>query len=426
MRSSKQPVKSQRSVQPMTGTVRVSRGLAAAAVASGSLLVAPSVLASPELAAQYDGRSVGMAGTGISFLHNGASVFYNPAGLDGVEQFAVTGVASPFLPKATVPMEGPDDSTASSSQLVPLFLIGGAYRATDRLVLGLAAFPAMGFGSKFDNIQALGGQGMEFQTALIEVSPAASFRIAEGLAVGASYRFTYATQKMGVVIPMPDPTTGAPTPTRMENSLTGTDFAGFGLGVSYAPTPDLNLAASYRSRVTSELSGTTTLAGQSFETTSEAATPHRLQLEASHQFLQDRLLLALSAKYLMYKSSNDKVDTTMQTPGGPQTSTVELNWQNVPGFALGGEYLATERVPVRLGYSLSKSATPEENAGPFSPGPGWTHSVHGGGGYRFEAFDVDLGGEYVFARSEAEPTAGLPGAYDFDALVVSLSATYHH
>ena len=87
--------------------------------------------------------------------------------------------------------------------------------------------------------------------------------------------------------------------------------------------------------------------------------------------------------------------------------------------------MATEVVPVRLGYSLSTSATPSENASPFAPGPGWTNAVHGGGGLRLEAFDVDLGGEYVFARGHGEPTAGLPGEYDFDAMVVSLSATYH-
>lgn len=395
-----------------------------AALAAAAQLVTSAAWASPELAAQYDGRSVAMAGTGSTFLHNGASVFYNPAGLDGIQQLAVTGVASPFLPKSTVPLESPNGSTSSTSQVVPLFLLGGAYRVMDRLVLGLAAYPSQGFGAKYSKVQAMGGQDLSLTTALIEVSPAASFRIADGLAVGASYRFTYATQQTEVAVAMPDPSTGAMTPMAVQNDLTGTSFAGLGLGISYAPTSDFNLAATYRSQITAELSGTTTMAGQTFETTSKASTPHRLQLEASHQFLDDQLLLAASVKYLFYKSSNHQVDTVMQTPAGPQTNSMELNWQNVPGFALGGEYLATQTVPVRLGYSLSKSATPTENASPFAPGPGWTHAVHGGAGLKLESFDVDLGGEYLFARGHGEPTAGQPGAYDFDGLVVSLSGTY--
>lgn len=407
------------------GHAKPSQRVLSAATAAGLMFVAPGAGASPELAAQYDARSVGMAGTGAAFLRNGAAVFHNPAGLDGIGQLAITGVISPFQPTGTVPLEAPNDSSSSEFQVVPLFLLGGGYRLSDRLVLGLAAYPAMGFGSKFSNVQALGGQSIEFATVLMEVAPAVSFRIAEGLAIGASYRITYAQQQTDLVAPVFDPAAGAPLPTRVESDLTGTDFAAFGFGVSYAPNSDLNLAATYRSQVTAELSGTTSINGQNFDTASETSTPHRVQLEASHQFLEDHLLVAASFKYLFYETSNDRATTTVQTPGGPQSNVVDLNWKNVPGFALGGEYLATEDVPVRLGYSLAKSATPTESASPFAPGPGWTHGIHAGGGLRMDAFDLDLGAQYLLARGTGEPTAGLAGDYNFDGLVASVSATYH-
>jgi long-subunit fatty acid transport protein len=395
------------------------------AVVAGFTLVAPNVNASPELAAQYDARSVGMAGTGAAFLHNGASVFHNPAGLDGIEQLAVTGVVSPFQPKGTVPLEAPNDSSSSEFQVIPLFLLGGGYRLTDRLVLGLAAYPSTGFGAKFANVQALGGEAISFETVLIEVAPAASFQIADGLSIGASYRITYAQQITDLVVPVFDPAAGSPVPTRTESNLTGTDFVAFGFGVSYAPNANLKLAATYRTQVTTELSGTTTINGQEFDTTSEASAPHRLQLEASHQLFDDRLLVAASFKYLFYEGSNDQVTTVVQTPGGPQSNVLDLNWKNVPGFALGTEYLVTDDVPLRLGYSVAKSATPSANANPFAPGPGWTHGIHGGGGLRMDAFDLDFGAQYLIARGTAEPSTGLAGDYDFDGLVASLSATYH-
>lgn len=366
-----------------------------------------------------------MAGTGATFLHNGASVFHNPAGLDGIDSFAITGVISPFVPKTTAPVEGPNDSSSTDFMVVPLFLAGGGYRIAEPVVLGLAIYPQTGFGAKFSDVQVLGGENLEFTAAIFEAAPALSFRIAEGLSVGASYRITYAQQKTSLMAPVFDPMAGMPVPTRLESELSGTNFLGFQLGASYAATEDLHLAATFRSKVTTEVTGSTTMFGQDFDTTSEVSTPHRLLLGAHHEFMDDRLLLALNLKYLFYAGSNDEVDTTVETPMGDQTTTQEFGWKNVPAFGLGAEYMATEMVPVRLGYSFSLSATPEENANPFAPAPSPIHGLHAGTGVRMDSLDLDLGGQYVLQRGEAEPSGGLPGAYEFDAFVVSLSATYH-
>lgn len=87
--------------------------------------------------------------------------------------------------------------------------------------------------------------------------------------------------------------------------------------------------------------------------------------------------------------------------------------------------MATDSIPVRLGYSASLSATPEDKANAFAPGPGWIHGIHAGTGLRMDSLDLDLGGQYVLQRNKSEPEGGLPGEYNFDAVVVSLSATYH-
>lgn len=398
----------------------------ASAAGLSAMLVATGAWASPELPGQYDARSVGMAGTGATFLHNGAAVFHNPASLDGVDQLAVTGVISPFMPKTTAPVEGPNDSTSTDFTVIPLFLAGAGYRVTERVVLGLAGYAHTGFGAKFADVEALGGENMELVAAIMELAPALSFRITEGFSLGASYRISYAQQKTSLVVPVPDPMTGMLVPTKMESDLSGMNFTGFQLGANYAATEDLHAAVTFRSQVKTEVSGDTTMNGMDFDTTSEVATPHRLLLSVDHEFLEDRLLLAANFKYLFYKGSNDEVDTVMTVPMvGEQKTTQELGWKNVPGFALGAEYMATEMVPVRLGYSLSRSATPEEKANPFAPGPGWIHGLHAGTGARLDSVDLDLGGQYLLQRADIEPETALPGEYNFDAVVVSLSATYH-
>lgn len=395
-----------------------------ASLVVGSLLLASNASASPELPAQYDARSVGMAGTGASFLHNGTAVFHNPASLDGIDRFAVTGVASPFMPKTTAPMEGPDDKSSTEFTLVPLFLVGAGFRVAEPVVVGLAVYPQTGFGASFKDVEALGGESMELEVAIMEAAPAVSFRVAEGFSLGAAYRITYARQATNLVVPVPD-MTGMPVPTQMESTLTGTNFAGFMVGANYAATDDLGLAATFRSKVATKVSGDTTMNGMDFETESEVATPHRLLLSAHHQFMDDRLMLAANFKYMFYASAMDEVDTTMTVPMlGEQTTTQKFGWKNAAAFALGGEYLATETVPVRLGYSLSQSATPEKYANPLVPSPALIHGVHAGAGVRLDNVDVDLGGQYVLQRGEFEPDGALPGDYNFDAVVVSLSATY--
>lgn len=405
---------------------RCSRSVKGAGWAACILLFANDVAASPELPAQYDARSVGMAGTGVSFLHNGAAVFHNPASLDGIEKFSVTAVASPFMPKVTVPVEGPDDKTSSEFTLVPLFLAGAGFRVAEPIVLGLAVYPQTGFGASFDDVQALGGEDMELTVAVLEAAPAISVRIAEGFSLGASYRITYAQQTTKLVVPLPDPVSGMLVPTTMEGDLSGTNFAGFMVGANYAATDDLGVAATFRSKVATKVSGDTTMNGVDFDTESEIATPHRVMVGAHHEFMDDRLTLAANFKYLFYSGAMDEVETTMTIPMvGDQTTTQKFGWKNVAAFALGAEYLATDTVPVRLGYSLSQSATPEKYANAFVPSPALIHGVHAGAGVRMENVDVDLGGQYVFQRGEYEPDGSLPGEYNFDAFVVSLSATYH-
>jgi long-subunit fatty acid transport protein len=392
----------------------------AACTALGALgtLFARDAMASIDLAGQYDARAVAIGGTGTTFIENGASVFLNPATLDGVKNVAATVDVSPIGPVLTTPLAGPDTSVKSDSSYFPLFVGGGAFRLSDRIVVGVAVYPTTGFGATYS--KAIGGDDLSLAIAQIEASPAASIKIVDGLSFGLGYRITYTRETLHVPMPL------APAPSDI--SMSGTNWFGVHAGLYYRPSSDLHLAFTYRSRVTADVSGTNEMGGQKLDASSSFGSPDRFRLGASYALLDQKLLVAAEAKYLLFSASNKSADITTMTPVGPAVAAQPLNWKNVAAFALGAEYWTTPMFAVRAGYSLTQSATPESNAGPFTPPPGVIQGVHFGLGARLAAVDLDLGGYYAFASKhlDADPSRPtvMPGDYRMGSLLAALSATY--
>jgi long-chain fatty acid transport protein len=377
--------------------------------------------ATTELPAQYDARSVGLAGTGASFIENGASVFLNPAALDGIKTVAATIVITPVQPVLTVPLAPPpmNAPVKADTPFFPLFLAGAGFRLSDHVVAGIAVYPTAGVGSTYT--KAIGGQDLSMSIAQFEAAPAVSVKIIDGLSLGLSYRITYTRQTAHQPPPL------APAPTDI--TLDGFNYFGVQAGLYFRPAEIVHLAFTYRSRVDTDLSGTTEMGGMKFDTKSAFNSPNRFRLGASISPPGVPLLVAADIKYLMYADANQTSDVTITTPMGTQTTTQRLDWKNTLGFGLGVEYKVSPMVPVRVGYSLGQSATPESTANPFTPPPGAIQGIHLGFGLKLPMIDLDAGGMYAFASRTIDPSPSnmmvLPGEYKLTTLMFSVSATYH-
>jgi long-chain fatty acid transport protein len=388
-----------------------------ATCAAYSLLWVHEAEASTDLPGQYDARALAIGGTGPSYIENGASVFLNPATLDGIETFAGTLAIAPIRTQLTSPVAGPGSSVESDSPFFPLFFVGGGYRLSEQFVVGAALYPTAGFGATYDGA-AGGGNDLSLSLAQFEASPAISFKVTDGLSLGLAYRFTYTRQQAK-----------QPGPTEVE--MTGISYFGLHAGAYYRPSDEWHFGLTYRSRVDSSLSGTAEMLGQEFDAESEFAAPHRFRLGASYSPGGTSLMLAADVKYLLYADANESIDTTIETPAGNLTVSQRLEWENVLAFGLGAEYWIVPEFAVRGGYSLSQSATPDHTATPFTASPGMIHTGHLGAGLKLSSLELDLGGLYSLASKEVEgdpsappPGGPVPGSYDMDVLLVSLSATY--
>jgi long-subunit fatty acid transport protein len=378
--------------------------------------------ATTELPAQYDARSVGLGGTGASFIENGASVFLNPAALDGIKNVAVTAVLSPTQPVITAPLLPPPMNTPvkADGTFFPLFLAGVGLRLSDQFVLGLAVYPTAGVGSTYS--KAFGGQDLSMSIAQFEAAPALSYKIVDGLSLGLSYRITYTRQSAHQP---PTPPAMAPA----DITLDGFNYFGLQAGLYYRPLDIVHLAFTYRTRVDTEVSGTTESGGMSIDTKSKFNSPHRFRLGASISPPGVPLLVAADMRYSLYADSNETQEITVATPTGPGTTIQRLDWKNTLTFGLGVEYAIVPLVAARVGYSLSQSATPESTANPFAPPPGAIHAIHLGFGLKLPLIDLDAGGFYGFANKTIDPSPSnmmvIPGEYKLTTLLFAVSATYH-
>jgi hypothetical protein len=101
------------------------------------------------------------------------------------------------------------------------------------------------------------------------------------------------------------------------------------------------------------------------------------------------------------------------------------------GFGVGLEYSITPRVPVRIGYDLTQSATPKERPLPFATPPGLLHAGHIGAGLRLDHLDLDIAGIYAKGSSDISSSEVAKGAqfgagkYSLTTRAVAFSATYH-
>ncbi|WP_394846448.1 outer membrane protein transport protein [Pendulispora brunnea] len=367
-----------------------------------------------------DARSMALAGTGVSYIESGASVALNPATLDGVRTFAGTFTISPLRAVLTTPLDGPNTSVDSAGKVYPVFLVGAAYRLTDRIVVGAGVFPTIGSGAKYSD--TTDHEEVRATLAQIEVAPSVSVRVADGLSVGLGYRMTYTTQ------------TGhqpaAPGQPSTDYSYDGWNWLGVHAGIYYRPIESLHFGFSYRSRIDTTLSGTTDahFPTGAMDTESEFNSPHRFKLGASYT-PSKKVLLALSLRYSLYSDSSKSIKTTVQTPFGPVESVYPLDWNNALGAGAGVEVTPERRIALRAGYSATQSAVPSSRPSFFATPPGWLHSIHLGAGLRFERVDLDLGALYSLASAHIDANRDnpsvTPGDYQLHAMILSFSVTYH-
>jgi long-chain fatty acid transport protein len=421
------------------------------------LLFAGTASASTDINGLFDARSHGMGGTGVAYINSAAAVPINPALLDGVKKLTITldvvGIgAQPQAPYTIWHLDDNGqpyqsyDTIRSTRALAPLPFLGVAYRLHPRLVLALAAYPVIGQGTaakykpapdQYPNLVATNKASM----GLIETGEALSIRLLDNLSIALMWRITYMTQQVSSPLPSnnsPGVISNADKTqvTNADIDVTGLNFYGFQFGVAYKPVPSLSLGFTYRNKVDVQGTGFTTVTvlgkPNKFETKSGFTNPHSFRGGLAWSVLNDKLLLAMDVKYLLYAEAFKQLKTTVQDkpkPAKPTVNTSNQYWKNSAVLQLGAEYKTTDWLALRAGYTVLNSATRADYAIAFGAPPGISHLITGGLGFKvLDSLDVDVAGSYVVLEGRVKtktPDNAGPGLYAAHGGMISLSATYH-
>jgi long-chain fatty acid transport protein len=403
--------------------------------------------ANPEFPVQFDARSLAMGGGGVAYIDNAAAIFHNPASLDRIDTLTVTAAVTPFFVASNGPLPSPAAGTDpqptrdGEQQIVPLLLAGFGLRVHERVTLGAGVHVRAGIGTRVEDAPELPpGVPLDFQLAVLELAIPVAFKVSDELSLGLSLRAGYLTlentQPMAVPIPGMMPALA-----RMNQELSGFGFPGVNVGARYAVTSDLDLGFQYRSRLDITADGETEVAvlgpdgspmgdPMKLDTEFEFAVPHAFTLGTAWRLLDRKLLLALDVTLRLYKQANRALvfsSVPQSMPDAPaMEQELELDWNNSVAGHFGVEYLVAPIVPIRVGYQISNSATPERAAAVLLPPPGLIHVISAGVGLRFDAFDADLGGGFVLAGKDLEEPSvnGPAGRVEAEAFLLGVSASY--
>jgi long-subunit fatty acid transport protein len=379
-----------------------------------SALAAPAHAASEVVAP--DGRSFSMGGASQGNAFNPAAVAINPAQLDRTATYSLKGAIGTADLYSDVPAEGAGSELHSSSWVVG-GLLGAALRLSPRLTLGAALSPVVGSGGDYDT--AVGE--LSFTDGLVEAAIGGSYQLSDTVSIGAAYRITYARLESKAPIVTP----GGPT---AQSSFTawGVNFLGFGVGMTVRPDAATTIGLAYRTRVVAGVSGSfdTSVANtsRSVDGHTSLATPDRLALGASREFLDGRIVVAAEIALLL----ESWLPSTKTTIGGMTTFTANEN-PNVWNPRLGAEFWVTPAFALRLGALLYTEPASAAAPSYFQDPPALDFFYTGGLGLRLGHWRVDavVAIEPVHSATITDPTNGnAPGRYARGSNQLGITATF--
>ncbi len=361
----------------------------------------------------YTAKNIGMGGTGVAYVDNGASLYINPAGLGSVDKANLIVAASLLIGdlKAT-PFQSfaaPAGNIRSERTVAPFGLIGGAYRLNDYVVIGGAVYPVAAAAGEYK--YTFGGTNVTDETTLVffEASPGIAVNIDQiGLSIGVGYRVTYVSLDRK----RDSPVVGG-LGTDINLKLTGFNWLGFRVGAQYKPTDWISLGINYRHKTTTDVDGRASGLGQTFDSgKSSFVLPSRVA--GGVRF--DWAAFSTAADFEWgFNSQNDRVSiqTDPESIFGPDGIPNIFEWRDQFTVRWGMEYRFSEQQqwPVRIGFIHDSKTANEAYPTAFGTPPASTYAVTVGMGYEHGPWEINA----AYARrygtttvTDADVAPGLP------------------
>ena len=450
--------------------------------------------ANPEAPGMYDARNMGMGGAGVAHLNSPAAVLHNPANLVEAEASQNQSAFTLLAVKLGGSFAGPDEYQESPWIAVPLPFWGYVEKASNDFSYGASFYLALGFGGGYEDVKRYGtgkpctydpsdvlisdgsggvtldpdaidndqclshGREEMVNMAIFELAFPFSYRVTDKLKLGVSLRFPFGmfeqqtTEDFAGAFTDPDSPVGSYGLgfTQVKSKMYGVGNPGVLLGVSYDVTDYFTVAASYRTKTTTVMKGSTDVVLESNMLLAPAITtfgglpvgdyanlvnsiPGVAQLVAIRNTddllgvaesiatdidsqiswstaeaiefgialqVTPSVLFAMDWRRAYYSDSNKDFIVELKEPifevSGLDRLGQTLNWDDSDTISLGVEWNFKLHQYLRFGYSASNSATPPAYTNAFTPPPAdYQDSFYVGYGAQVGKWILDIGFNYA-------------------------------
>jgi long-chain fatty acid transport protein len=413
-----------------------------------TLAVSGTVYASGLAIPEQGAAAMSMSAAMTARSEDLSAIFYNPAGLDYVDDTEVSLGIIPITPGHS--FSGSGGSLDAEGQTFFPPQLYGAKRINEKLVIGLGVYAPFGLGTDWGT--TWDGRYVSTNAAIqcVNVNPSLSYQLNEMISLGAGLSYIHSSaviEKMtdtGLslysTVAASNPAAADPTwagnkalDSQFKLDGTGSGF-GFNIGALVRPMPKLQLGISYRGATELEYDGDATFkhaaALKSIPlgpgvTAHDAISAKMPAKQGGTATLNLPWMLNLGAMYEISSKWDASVDLDMvgwsvyeelavdfedNLPMDKQV--LDKDWENTFVFRLGTSYDATDVLTVRGGFLYDQSPIPDATFDCQLPGSDRI-GLSLGAGYCFGNIMVDAG--YMFLSFADRTKDNLVGYQDANA-----------
>ena len=357
-------------------------------------------------------KNIGMGGVGVALSLDGAAMFYNPGALAMVKGNGVqVGFNAALARNAYRSADGGPQRQLDNTLVTPANFYAAYGDKENKWKIGIGAYTPFGselhYATNWEGRYAL--TDINLRSIFGQVT--GSYALTPKLSVGAGLvMLAYGDVDLQKDVPL-EAQNGAPTPHVTLNGKAEQKF-GYNVGILFKPSDKLSVGASYRSQIDAQVKGgdvrlrdVIPSTGGKFTATNFDVT---LPLPATASLgvavmPNEKLIVSVDANYVfwnVYKSldftfaGNNGYGGVNGTPGllGGSTnlSSSKRSYQDALCFRLGGQYMVTSGLAVRLGTFYDFTAVKDGYVGPETPDADRL-GLTAGATYTFnDKFGVDL------------------------------------
>ena len=412
------------------------------AVAFGASDASAAGFALKEQSAKYQGSSfAGATANG----KDASSVFFNPAGIAGIEKdFVIQVNGSLVMPRSDAEhasssslafgaVPGIQEGDIGQDALVPATYV--AARVNDKVNVGVGVNAPFGLTTTYDENWVGRYEALTSSVRTINVTPTVSYKLADNLSIGAGAQIQHMEVRLSQASNCGAFNGGGAYASDCIVNNEGDDIGfGFTAGIQYEPVDGTKLGASFRSSVKHNLEGDVTFSGNTAGQLnptglkSEFKTPEMVNLGVVQDITDDFRVMG-DATYTRW-SRFKELSLDYEVEAGQLTDqTVPEDWKDVWFGAVGFEYDVDSEWTLRAGTAFDKSPISDARRTARIPGGDriWG-SV--GASYEVENFAFDIGFSHIEVdnSSISEEASGvtdtaLDAEYDSSIDILSVGLT---